>query len=704
MHWINLDSVYLCALKLGLVNRFGTRGCVTGRIAKMGAVNLIPGRDGNPFLILRLWPQHHREKQTVDELIRTLRRHRRCCDEVWFCTEAGFPRLEVHRASARRMARAAAAVRAAGFRPGLQIANIVGHTDGALSADGMTWQRLVGHDGRTARRCSCPRAPRLHDYLRAMLRAYAAWQPSSVWIDDDLRMQFHPPVEYGCFCDTCLAAFSAAQRRPWNRQQLADALLEPNQGALRLAWTRFHQDSLALLARVVAETVHAVAPGCRLGLQHAGPEWGLYNGPDLKPVFAALADATGAPVGSRPGGAFYNDHQPREMLSKGYVIARQVARLPPRVSIVCAEIENFTHTAMGKSAQGTLVESTLDLALGCNALAYAILCSGHESMEWYAGMLRRIAAWRPFWERCVAHNAGTVPGGLEVPLGYGHVARRLRPGEGFRQWTQVNLDRIYRLATLGLPLSADHRGACATLLCAEVAEGLSATELRKMLSGGVLADGAALARLQTRRLGAELGVRAVRARQGDAVERFTGDPINGVHEGYKWQQYPFGQRAFWFRLKPTASGARILGHFLDVRGRSAAPASVAVETALGGRLVVFGNNGWDAVVSTARRAQLLAAADWVSRGRLPVIIETAAQVVAVPRIDGQGRLRSLTLLNVSIDASPPLRLRLRGVDGRRAEWLVPPRGGRRLPLRRRGTEVLMAVPSLPAWSIACALF
>jgi hypothetical protein len=666
-----------------------------------------PARE--PFIVMRLWPDHHNSRRTLDELIRLLKRHPPGCDEVWFCTEAGFPPLAVHRRSAERMARAAATMRAAGFLPGVQIANTLGHADGCLRADGIRWQRIVGHDGRTARMSHCPRAPGLHAYLRAMVRAYAAWQPSSVWIDDDLRMQYHMPVAHGCFCEACVAAFAqagaaAGERRPGERESLVKALLAPGGGALRLAWTQFNQASLASVARTVAMAVHDVAPACRLGLQHAGPEWGLYNGPDLREVFATLAEVSGRPVGSRPGGGFYTDHRPREMLNKGYTVARQAARVPACVSTVCPEIENFTHTAMGKTPHGTVVESTLDLALGCNALSYAILCSGHERMAWYEALLARIAQWRPFWERFVAHNAGTVPGGLEVKYGERHAARPLRAGEGFAAWTEVNLDRLYQWSTFGLPLCAGRQGACGVLLCAKVVDGLNDAELREILAGGVLADGEALTRLQERRVGRLLGVRARPALPSDAFERFTADPLNGPHGGHLWKQYPFGASSPYFRLEPTSARARILGTYLSPGGEPTAPATVAVETGLGGRLVVLGANGWEHVVSSARRAQILAAADWISRGRLPVLVETSAQVAVVPRVDEQGGLRSVTFLNVGLDSAPPLSVRLRGVAGPTARWMEPGRRARTLALRGGTRERRLLVPSLPAWSIGYARF
>jgi hypothetical protein len=649
------------------------------------------------FMIIRLWPEHHTSEGLLAELLNTLKRHRAACDEVWFCTETGFPALAVHRRSAAQMGAAAEKLRSAGFLAGIQIANTLGHADLLMvPAEGIGWQRMVGPDGRAASRCNCPRDPDFHGYLREMALVYAAWQPSSVWIDDDLRMHHHEPVRYGCFCEHCLAAFSEQQGLAWDRAALVRAMEDPEGGPLRHAWIRFGQESLATVARVIADAVHSVAPACRMGLQHCGPEWGLYSGPDWVPVFTALADATGLSVGSRPGAGFYNDHAPRGMIDKAFDIARQCARLPRSVSVVCAEVENFTHTAMGKTPHGTAVESTIDLAMGCNALSYAILCAGHEPMEWYGRMLKKLAAWRPFWEAFVRANERTVPGGLEVVFGPAHAERRLAPGEDGFAWAQTRFDGIYQLTTLGLPLCAGPTGASGTLLHAKAVDGLRDAEIEEILRGGVLADGQAVMRLQERGFGKRLGLKA-ETRPADSFEYFTSDPLNGPHAGHVWKTF-FADTGITM-LTPTSENARVLGEYRDGAGASRGAATMLTSTTTGGRLAVLGYAGWDHVVSSARRFQMLAAADWVTGGRLPVIIGTPVQVMAIPRVDSRRRLRSVLLLNATIDRTTAFRVRLRGTRTRALQWIVPGSRVRTIRAEREGNAIALTVPPMRPWSV-----
>lgn len=648
-----------------------------------------------PLLVIRLWPDHHNDPACLEELLALLRRQRACCDEVWFCTELGFPTLDRHAESAARMAAAARRFQAEGILAGIQIANTLGHGDGPFAAEGANWRRMVGPDGRQTPLCFCPRDARLGEYVAALTRLYAAWGPSSIWIDDDLRMNNHSPVVYGCFCADCVGQFGRRQGRQWQAPDLWAAMAASDGGPLRAEWIRFGQESLAQVARTITQAARAVAPACRMGLQHCGHEWGLYNGSDWMPVFRSLDDDKGLSVGSRPGGGFYTDHAPRGMLLKAMETARQIARTAPPVTLVSPEVENFTHTAMGKTPGGTVLESTLNFALGANGMTYAVLCSAHEPTAWYEGILGRIAAWRPFWLAMLADMTGSLPGGLDVAYSRDHAAnaaRTRRPAA----WAQIDLSQAYQLMTLGLPLCPDSPAACASLLHVQAADGLSPAEVGRLLAGGVLMDGAAAARLVERGLGDELGVKLRKVERVVSFEQFTDDPLNGGAAGHVWRQYFTSAEVY--ELEPTAKSARVMGQYLDPAKRLGAAATVATQTASGGRVVIFGYNGYEPVVSAARRGQILAAADWVSRGRLPAILTTPAQVALVPRVTPEGVCRGVFVLNISIDVTDELTLRVRNWPGRSAVCRYPDRPEAPVQVEENEVEATLRLPPMPAWS------
>ena len=657
-----------------------------------------------PFLIIRLWPHHHTDEVDLGELLAALKANRRACDEVWFCTEIGFPPMEEHDRSARMMAEAAAKVRALGIAAGLQIANTLGHGGLSLLQDdsGAVWPFMVDADGRESPPIACPRAPDARTYIDRMTRTYAAWQPSSIWIDDDLRMSSHGSLQHGCFCPECVREFSTKQRRKFTRRSLVTALHHPSGGAVRLAWTKFNGESLAGIARIVAQAAHAAAPACRFGFQQLGHERFMYSGPDWKPILRSLARVSRYPSRARLGHGYYTDHNPRQMINKALLISRQVSRLPGCVDQVCPEIESHTHNAFGKSAHGLVVESALDLAMGCNSLSYAVLGSGHEPMRWYETLLSRIASCRPFWEEYVRINAGTTPGGLEVRLGIEHVARAVQSKEAPFAWASVDLDGIHHLACLGLPLCTSAQGASAVILHGDAVAGLKDSELRRILSGGVMMDGLAAIRVQERGFGKWLGVEVKPiARPAPFRERISDDTCNGVYAGKRWNASI--NASGLFMLNPFSTRVRVLGHYEDRLNVTRGVATALSENGSGGRVAVFGYYGWESAPSGARRNQYLAAADWVTRGKLPVVVQSIAQVMVVPRVDFTGRLATVFLLNASIDATPPLELRLRGVGGRTVHWRTPDGRRRDLVLTGQGEGKRCRTPSLAGWSVACLI-
>jgi hypothetical protein len=650
-----------------------------------------------PFLTQRLW-QHHKDPVLMGETVALLARQRDACDEVWLASDYGFPPLATHLAAADAMATAAAWVRAAGITASLQISNTLGHGSYLqyLDFSGIVWGRMVGADGGVAPFSNCPRDPDFHAYLDATTRAYCAWGPAGVWIDDDLRMFHHHPVDYGCFCPRCMAAFSAACGEEWTREALVAAITHGNALETRQAWLAFGRESLALVAGRITAAVQAAAPDCRMGLQHCDPCWGGYTGPDLAPVFETMARMSGKPVGSRPGGGFYIDHAPREMLGKALFIGLQNSRLPACVDDARAEVENLPGAVTGKSARGTAIESTLALAYGCGGLTFTPVMFSHEEFAWHERVLGELAAWRPFWLEYLAATGEARPAGVEIVLSRHQAHRAVAADEAPFAWASCHLGGVAQMLTTGLPLCWGAEAAAGALLHPHAAEGVAADEVRALLRRGLVTDGETIARLQRRGLGALLPLEVRPASAQAVVELLTDDALNGPYAGRTIELTNLSRAWPSYTLHPRGM-ARPLTHY-RLHGAVADLASAAFETADGGRLVVFGNECWNPVVTTARRAQLLAAADWASGGHLPVRLDTPGQTVVVPRCGADGGLASVLVQNVSLDATPPLQLRLRRPRGMMLRWLQPREAAvALLGSPQDGEEVLVTLPPLAPW-------
>jgi hypothetical protein len=58
-----------------------------------------------------------------------------------------------------------------------------------------------------------------------MIALYAPINADIIWIDDDFRLPNHNPVEYGCFCDSCIADFNTRYGTSFDRSELVREIL-----------------------------------------------------------------------------------------------------------------------------------------------------------------------------------------------------------------------------------------------------------------------------------------------------------------------------------------------------------------------------------------------------------------------------------------------------------------------------------------------
>jgi len=634
-------------------------------------VSIAAAADSFPFMIIRFRAPQTDAGPIWRETVEMLKKYKPACDEVWFSTGIGYPPMQWHAEQSARLATAAQEMRALGIAPSLQFQATMGHGDRISALDDCSaknWGGFTGADGRECKLCSCPRQPGFLAYMAEMGRIYGVWRPGSVWIDDDLRIDNHwPNMKPCCWCDRCVGDFAKEQGTPWMRATLAAACAKD--ATLRAKWERFNSQSIAEVARVITRAIHAVSPETRMGYQHC-----LREDANQLLVYQALAEESGHKVRSRPGGGAYFDHNPYEQISKSYFLARQMKSLgmPAYIDQCCPEIETAPRSFTCRTGQGLALETLLHLAQGMNSVSYLIIDSHFETPAWYGdNLLARLAAERSLFRDYVNWNAGTRPGGVTL--------EHQTPPVFF--------------ATLGVPLCPGMAFPVATMLTAESVTALSDAKLRVMLASGVLLDGRAAEVLVQRGFAKDLGGLKVSRAPAGVREHFTGDPLNaGMVRGQHT-----GDNAFVVE----AAGARVLGRYVNWKGEAVGAATLLVPTAQGGRAAVFGCNGFDAkAISSNRIRQFHRAADWAAGGKMPVVLEDAAQCVLVPRVTQDGALRSVMALNTTIDRQQPVRLRLRGVDAARtsAEWHALGEKPVSLPVDRHGADAFVRLPVLAPWN------
>lgn len=651
----------------------------------------------------------------VREFLETVRRHPGSCDEVWLASNYGFPTLETHRKTVDALMETADQLRAAGIRVSLQISNTIGHgqymcsrDNSGLVYDGSPAEHMVGPDGTVAGYCFCWNGEHFLHYIEAEMREYARLRPDRVWIDDDMRANNHDPVEYGCFCDHCIASFNARCGASFSRAELVEAINYGEDSVWRKRWTAFIRDGMAELACRIARTFHEHSPETAMGLQHAYimgyPDFGYSF------LFDALRRGSGKAPASRPGGGAYDDHNPADQLHKMQKIMLQNTLLPDDVTEIRPEIENLPFFAYGKSVAGTCYETGLYLAAGANAMSYSMLMHLEEPMSYHEAFFEAFSAHRAYWEALAAANRGTHAGGFCVCMPESLQMRPLARTEKPFAWTRHPASAGYELLRTAIPLAYGMKKMTAPLCLLHSSEAavLSDEEIIDLMARPVLTDGRTLALLAARGFGDRLAARAVPMNTQAFTEQMTDHPVNA---GLSASVYGgnLTMRSDNFRLVDCGGCEPLTVYQTSSRDNqppepdSIYPygiASAIVPTTSGARWVVFGRDPWNENISYARRNQIVRASEYAAgMPRLSAILECRQQAVLFPRENASMETTSVSVLNCTVGRSVPLRLRIRRPAGTRLVWMTADGAIDPLTIESDGDDVLVTVPPIDPWTL-----
>ena len=600
--------------------------------------------------IIRLWPNYHEDKDLRNQLVNAFRQYPEACDEVWLCTALPITvSLDKHQESALRVSELAEELRKIGIVPSLQTITVGHPENGSTPPDtNIHWQTVVGPGGERTVQQNCPRQKAFLQQVENAMEIYCkAVHPRVVWLDDDLRLTQRYPAVHSCYCDTCLNIFNERYGYVFDRTSLLNRMASNEDGGrLRHQWIDFCREGLACVATAAARGVKHASPETRMGLQHVNFHTSMLEGYDWNQIFDAYKKETGLVPCSRPGNGFYNDHEPRGMIVKGLDIARQIRRLNPDIVEIAPEIEGYLHRASGKSAHGICVETMFYLAMGATQMSYAIICSAEEPMEWYAShYFKHLQKWHEFAKEYVYFNWGTDPGGINPYLSPELNYCLPSPAENPLAWGNTSSgSQIYELAALGFPFCPDSKHPVALMLDAPGISGMENEEVMQLMqNNNLIVDQETWNILESRKL----------------------------TEGLQHETMPEELAAYKGYSMPG-------GHRLVV-------CSYAIEP--------IGMSGKD-------RRTRLHAMDWASGNRIPVLLESSAQAVVVPRVDSSGNLRSVALLNCTISEEESYSLRLRLGEQRPHKYIWKKNGEKDqvLKARQEGQDVLLEVPNLEGWN------
>jgi len=262
-----------------------------------------------------------------------------------------------------------------------------------------------------------------------------------------------------------------------------------------------------------------------------------------------------------------------------------------------------------------------------------------------------------------------------------------------------SLRKSYVLGEIGIPLCYSLTAGVATILAGPSVLAFKPKELQQILAGGVLMDVSALQALSRLGLASWTGVQPGKRYERDTIEVLAKHSINGKFGGWSRDcRQSFHWREDAYNLDPQSPGVGVLAQLTDYSGRNLGPSMTASENELGGRVVVMGYFPWTQMHSLAKATLIKAVSQWLSRDRLPVLVESFAKVQIWVRETTPSRI-ACVLLNASLDLLEKLTLRFRETF-KEFDWLTMDGELSRLqPPHVANTPGFLETPGLRPWGI-----
>ncbi len=619
----------------------------------------------------------------TDKALMEIDRYEGCCDEVWLAMYSYEP-IETHVKKAELMGRFIDKLRAKGIRPLIEYGTNLGHGNPIGPDTPDNFEKMRDKNGEYASDCFCPVGENFLRYQCGVIRLYAARKPYGIYLDDDLRIEFHQQARLGCFCENCIREFNQTNGTDYSLQEIARLIDED--AAVREKYVEMNRRHLYTYAYRMAKAAMSVYPDIHMGWENVFIS--TANGPDLSPVFEGLHDATGKDVFSRAGAFFYHDSNPRLMLDKILNTSYQNSIAPDYVKVRRPEIENTSHTFTGKTVKGTCVEASLNLAYGNNGLSFSMCQSATEPMAFYSKMWKSFQAHRPYWQGLIDDLKGTGVAGLR-PVFPKDAYKANIPGD--LAWMHAPKEVGRNLLQAGIPISYEDGFCRVCLLLSDIIPFLSDEDIRELLTKNVIADGLVPGLLAER--GFPLPVRTDPHSETYFSEIYTDHPANGEVKNQTGMLDVFcgGHSCQTLDTDPSA--------VILARSEDGKISQALCRLPEGGTWAFVGSSLRSHMMNHTKRNQLLAVIDYLSGG-LPACLTTAAQAAVIVRADENGNFKAITLQNISIDDTDELTVVVRGESSSAFVLSRPCMEDVVLSGTGEGGKILLTIPPLAPWSTA----
>jgi len=655
------------------------------------------------MLTQRLSSPYQISDEFVDELLSVVKDNPGSCDEVWFASMYGYPKMDKHIELAKKIVKQADKFRKAGIRVSMQISNTIGHGEYMSKRDcsGLVYENspvgnLVGFDGTVARYCFCWRSEVFREYICEMIKSYLIIKPETIWFDDDFRPNHHSPVAFGCFCDDCIKKFNEEYGSSFAREELVEKL---NYGDLkwRKAFIEFTQRGISQFMTECCEVIHNELPSTRIGLQQ-GTMGGFVGDSGNKYLYETIYKATGLPVSVRPGGGAYTEQDMREFIKKGNEVERQIRECPECVTDFRPEIESLPYVTYGKNIPATCFESTYYFAVGANAMSYAMMMDLEEEFSYYRKMYEAFSSHREYWEMLARTNNNSKQCGVNAVYPDGRWAVKsdklfkYAEGDGAEE-------SILRYTSLPMAYQRHYDGV--NIIHGNDAARISDETVRELLGKPVITDAKTIEVLLERGYKFDISVELI-----DTIklnEEYPDHKINNDISQKVWSGR-FGGKREGYKIKVLSDNVEIVGRYraaVKIADNIGCASTVIITTSEGAKWAVFGFELWNRILSTQRRNYIFNIVEYISGKPLPAKLMGAFPSIVLPRAYKNGELASVSIVNCMCGESGEFKIKVQVPAGKKALYMS--QYGKKEALTV-GDGGIIKMPSLSAWNVATVFF
>lgn len=169
----------------------------------------------------------------------------------------------------------------------------IGHSDrGRTLKAGQNFTTMIDMDGKQASMMVCPYDENWRKYFAEVQAYYTGEiQPAVLWIEDDLRLHNHSPLNYGgCYCATHMKKFNEKLGTSYDRVEfLQRAFAQGNATVERKAWLDVNRDTITSAAEFMGENIAQASPQTEVGLMSSSVVAHTLEARDWHGVHAGLS-------------------------------------------------------------------------------------------------------------------------------------------------------------------------------------------------------------------------------------------------------------------------------------------------------------------------------------------------------------------------------------------------------------------------------